>query len=504
MTGTSTPQSTTNNNATTSKAPSPAEQKSQPSRPATAAPISGNGSSSTDQINPHNYMQHRSSTGSSQPADSPQSMTSGTTASTSSIPSAQAHPSFDSADVFNAFASGVRPEWIQKPFGQDGAQKPQLQSQQAQNPSRQTSTSSSMPSVSPSSNSLPSDSADLQALWASFFPQSANIPAVNGTAAPGQQKQGTGVTTQFSNLGNADMSPFNMFATNGTNMNQADFGDKMAFRDNTSNNNGFQMPDQAQNQFKTGFTPAAGQEPQVFDWNNYNDDTGVNDFLASLTGSNGNYDNSFQAPDISAEDEFTAQLQKLLDQSGSGAAAALNSPSQLFGLPSQNGLAGNFGMGMGNGMGNTFSGGDGNNAGWSPSNYLNMSPFASSGSGSTTDSPSSNMHGGTASLSNSASPEPSTEAGHMQMPSYNGNGVNNGNANNFNKAMSPNTTVVQVPAADPAGSKRAVQNVFAAAKRGDVVHVVGEDGKVLKPSDVWIRMGMQHAVSHLPRLMDFA
>jgi AP-1-like factor len=361
--------------------------------------------------------------------------------------------------MFNAFASGVRPEWIKKPFGQ----YEQVQSQ-PQPPSNTTSTAGSNPSLSPQN----SDNADLQALWASFFPQGSNN--VNGNI--GQTMNNVQPQQQFSNLGNADMSPFNMFATNGmtnanfnTNANMnVNVNDKMAFRDNTTSDFS-QLP-----QFKTGYTP--GINGQTFDWGNDS-----NDFLASLMG---NPDVSAESQDVSAEDAFTAQLQKLLDQSGTGAAAALNSPDQLFGMPNSGGNWMNFGMGMGNGLGNTtmVNNSSGSPNAWSPSNYLNMSPFASSGSASASDSPSSNLRESSASLSNSASPEPNVN-GHMPMP----------------KASSPNTTVVQVPAADPDGSKRAVQNVFAAAKRGDVVHVVGEDGQILKPSDVWVRMGMHHSVS---------
>lgn len=492
VTGTSTPQST---NGT--KAPSPPEQEPLRSIHDLTPPLSRSSTNpqpintNVTQVQPPRFLQHRSSNGSSAPADSPQSMTSGTTASTSSVPSAQAHPAFDSADMFNAFASGVAP-WM-KTTGQDGQQQQQQQQNSApaqpQQPSRQTSTSSSIPTSSPATG-ITSNNNDLQALWASFFPQSANMPATSTT--PFQQAN-AGMNTaqtqgQFGNLGNADISPFNMFATSG---NTADVGDKMAFRDTNAQS-------QATSQYKTGFTPGipTQQQPQVFDWNNYNDDTGVNDFLASLNGGNTDTFNSFDPQDVSAEDEFTAQLQKLLDQSGTGAAAALNSPDQLFGIPGQNTNYMNFGMGMGNGLGNTTTS-PGNNNAWSPSNYLNMSPFPSSGSGSASDSPSSHLHEGSVSLSNSASPEPVSQGGHMPMPNLSGasSGTNGRNANGADavKPMSPNTTVVQVPAADPAGSKLAVQNVFAAAKRGDIVHVVDESGKVLKPSDVWVRMGMHHS-----------
>jgi AP-1-like factor len=91
---------------------------------------------------------------------------------------------------------------------------------------------------------------------------------------------------------------------------------------------------------------------------------------------------------------------------------------------------------------------------FSPTNYLNMSPSPLA-SVSNSQSPSSHAPG-----SSGASPESSTSSN----PSTGDLG------GGFGTFGPPKVT-------------------------GDIVHVVGEDGKVMKPSELWVRMGMQHEAS---------
>ena len=105
---------------------------------------------------------------------------------------------------------------------------------------------------------------------------------------------------------------------------------------------------------------------------------------------------------------------------------------------------------------------NGVNTAFSPTNYLNMSPSPLN------------------SISNSASPQSAIVSG-----SGSGSGTSN--------ATSPESS-----AASSSGPKELSPEVKPSAGGwacGEVVNVVDAKGNVIKPSDLWVKMGMQHQVS---------
>lgn len=448
-------------------------------------------------------VERAASSSSSLPIESPQSLLSSIPSSTPSNP--PTHPSFDPAETFNAFATGTRPEWFQSQSktGQQTSPAGQGQGQV----SRQASTPSTTSQISP----LSGQGADMDALWASFYPGGINAPTTTTLGNVTNNKINNNPTgPQFATFGQSADHPTNVF-TNSANTGM--ISDKMAFRDNSAAGTvpapsyGQQsLSQQGQNTLQNQNQP----EP-AFDWSNFNDSS-INEFLASLSGTN-NVDNSFEQKELSAEDEFTTQLQKLLDQNAFDGGQVLGTDNLFYGANDSFGM----GMGNGNGLSNDLGVGMGTDingypSSWSPSNYLNLSPFASSASASasiSTSSPASQARESSVSVSNSnpnsnaASPESSASvSGGYQSFVHNGQaqvqgmgmGQGQGQTQVYTQKSSPGerpTTTVHVP---KGAGATALNDISDAAKKGHIVHVVGEDGKVLKPSDVWVRMGMQHSV----------
>jgi AP-1-like factor len=396
-------------------------------------------------------LAHRGSSASAQgagPVDSPESLVSIDSVSNKAV------PNLDSADTFNAFAIGTRPVW-------EAQLRANRQQSTQSTPDAFSSFSRSDSGISPSSSS--GNKSEIEALWASFYPNGVNGMASGQQqqqqqqqAQPPQQQQqqqqqqsqqqqlpqqqqnhqqqqqqqqpfkstslgnaGAGVNNQFSAFDRSNtfnmFGSTDMFASTGLTpfinaANNTNPIDRMAFRDTTATAGPVNPSPPA--------PAAAAASTQNLDWSNLTGNS-VDDFLSSLTG--GNNDASLDA--AGADDEFQATLQQLLNQSSG------NSPSNMFAFPQQT---------------NAFS----------PTNYLNMSPSPLA-SVSNSQSPSSHAPG-----SSGASPESSTSSN----PST---GELGGGFGTFGP---PKVT-------------------------GDIVHVVGEDGKVMKPSELWVRMGMQHEVS---------
>ncbi|RSH87422.1 hypothetical protein EHS25_003332 [Saitozyma podzolica] len=449
---------------------------SMPVSGSTSTPATDNGTGTATPVNPPQYskppsppqsedslrsihdvpgLAHRGSSASAQgagPVDSPESLVSIDSVSNKAV------PNLDSADTFNAFAIGTRPVW-------EAQLRANRQQSTQSTPDAFSSFSRSDSGISPSSSS--GNKSEIEALWASFYPNGVNGMASGQQqqqqqqqAQPPQQQQqqqqqqsqqqqlpqqqqnhqqqqqqqqpfkstslgnaGAGVNNQFSAFDRSNtfnmFGSTDMFASTGLTpfinaANNTNPIDRMAFRDTTATAGPVNPSPPA--------PAAAAASTQNLDWSNLTGNS-VDDFLSSLTG--GNNDASLDA--AGADDEFQATLQQLLNQSSG------NSPSNMFAFPQQT---------------NAFS----------PTNYLNMSPSPLA-SVSNSQSPSSHAPG-----SSGASPESSTSSN----PST---GELGGGFGTFGP---PKVT-------------------------GDIVHVVGEDGKVMKPSELWVRMGMQHEtnVDHL-------
>jgi AP-1-like factor len=214
------------------------------------------------------------------------------------------------------------------------------------------SSGSSNPVETPKSTTSTNNGTEIDALWASFMQQ--NRPQ---QPLPAQTQPAWNTNTP-NMLGAAQPLAF---ADDNTKVcdKPVNTWDKSAFRDVTAPAADVSAP-QAQ-QFEARAAPA-----QADPWSNVMDSS-VNEFLASLTGANGEVNDNFGT----ADDDFNAQLQQILGVDAS--------PSAPFSLP-----------------GNPFS----------PTNYLNMSPSPNA-SGSNGTSPQSVV---SQSASNYASPD-STSTG---------------------------------------------------------------------------------------------
>ncbi|ODO08866.1 hypothetical protein L198_00601 [Cryptococcus wingfieldii CBS 7118] len=203
-------------------------------------------------------------------------------------------------------------------------------------------------------------------------------------------------------------------------------------------------------------TPNLGATGNTSDWNKFafrdssadaaaanwesGVDSSVSDFLASLTGS----DNAAPQEPVGDDDAFNAQMRKIF--------GADNSPSAAF----------NIGTGS-----STFS----------PNNYLNMSP-----------SP-------LIQNSNGVSPESS---------------ASRSNTDSGNSPLSSNTSVsgAQKPSSGSESGDCLPANLGTCIAPGpfkkshDIVHIIDENGRTVKPSELWIKLGMEYENSMDSLLID--
>jgi len=308
-------------------------------------------------------------------------------------------PKLYDADAFNAFAMGIT-----------GFQGPATSDRQ----SSSNSSTSAFPRAQPnqsSSSSATGKTSDVDALFASFYPNGYdNVPSTaqtsngNATVPYPNQQSSTSATYSFG-VPKPQSPAAPTFAQGNVNGERAAFN-PMAYRDPAG------VPASAA-------APAAAAQPAQDAWADLSDNS-VNDFLASLTGAN-NETVDQAGPD---DDFFNAQLQQILQQSGSG-----NSPSAAFVLP-QNGPS------------------------FSPTNYLNMSPSPLNSISN------SQSHGSRQTTSNSASPESTCPSSTSMGETY-GGGVST-----FGPPKAPS----------------------------ELVYIVDDEGKVIKPSELWMKMGLQHEV----------
>lgn len=419
---------------------------------------------SLDEIRPP-HLQHRGSNGhSGVQVDTPESMASISSRSNSRSGSEQPKqpPMFDPAETFNAFALGVRPGWERQnqlnrqasgsstSANASGA-RPVSSGNNSNFADAMSLLSSSGSGLSPLSSSGSNNKSDIDALWASFYPNGVQNAQAGPSAAkrPEQPAQPNAQQSLPFAMQGGQSNPYNLFLASGAQQgsstgltpfinpaNNVNPMDRMAFRDPGAS--GSTQPAAAP-------ANASGQAPAIpvasppsFDWSAWNDD-GVDSFLASLSGSNANA----EVNDAAADDDFSEQIQALIN------ANASNISSGAFGLGTQ-----------------TFS----------PTNYLNMSPSPLGvGSASSGLSPASNiMSAGSASASNYASPDSMSSHASTAATSHRESSL--GAADAIDLAVA-----AQIPANK---------------QTSNIVYVVGPDGKVIKPSDLWIKMGMQHVVSH--------
>lgn len=259
-------------------------------------------------------------------------------------------------------------------------------------------------SRSHSDSTNPGSNPDLDALFASFYPNGIDAVLANGQISGRSQPSNFNAPSPF-NFANLQPST----QSNSQNADGRVTFNSMAYREPTSAPVGESRP------------PVASQgAPDV--WADINDSS-VDDFLASLTGANNDNLESIGADD----DLFNAQLQQIFQQSGTG-----NSPSSAFTLP-QNGPS------------------------FSPTNYLNTSPSplnSVSNSNSNSQSP-----GSIQTSSTSVSPESSGSCAFAGEPV-------DGGISTFGHVKAPS----------------------------EHVYVVDEAGKIIQPSEMWIKLGMQHEV----------
>lgn len=284
---------------------------------------------------------------------------------------------------------------------------------------------------------------DLEALWASFYPPN-NVTGGNALAQPQTQQQQTmqNGTAPAPAPALASPNPLTQFLAaqlaqgkswppqqqpQQPQQQQQQFQQQVPGTNNTASAPNMAYRDQSQ---------AAALPTQDFDWSNMNN-TSIDDFLASLTGSNGGSmdDNPVSAVD---DDLFNQQLQQIL------AGGAYDSTGNMLNVDSSNGSV------------------SGSSKAFSPTNYLNMSPSPLN-SLSNSASPQSALVSGT---SNSASASPASS-----VPP---------------KELSPEL-VNKSGAGAGAGATLAGGHAC-----GEVVNVVDANGNIIKPSDLWVKMGMQH------------
>ncbi|WWD17350.1 hypothetical protein CI109_101791 [Kwoniella shandongensis] len=297
------PVSGTNGTNTPTTSAFSAPQRQAPKPP---SPQHTNTDDSLMSINDVPRLSHRGSSASN--VDSPESLVSiGSTRDTNP-------PSLFAGNSFNAFALGGRP--ASYPL------QPQ-QKQQSTDSNSFSSTSTSSPSVSPPA----SDQSDINALWASLYPNGVGAGLVNQNQPQQQNTQNQLPPQSQAQQPNNPPSPFTLLTS------QPEF---MSFANAGVNLSTPAQPNTDFNRF--AFRDTAAENNATTNWADITDNS-MNDFLASLTGDQPAQDTT---ADLTAEDDaFNAQLQQIFGN---------NSPSAAFTLP--------------NGSLNAFS----------PGNYLNMSP----------------------------------------------------------------------------------------------------------------------------------
>lgn len=269
---------------------------------------------------------------------------------------------------------------------------------------------------------------DLEALWASFYPPN-NVTGGNALPQQQQQQMPNGDRTA-PQPALASPNPLTQFLAaqlaQGKSWPQQQQQYQPQQQQQTSS-----APAPAPNMAYRDQTQAAAPPAQDFDWSNMNN-TSIDDFLASLTGSNGGSGSMDDNPVSATDDDlFNQQLQQIL----AGGAYDNTSINSMLNVGSDSGSSKAF----------------------SPTNYLNMSPSPLN------------------SLSNSASPQSAQVSGASTSASP---------ASSVQpKELSPDFA---------AQSNSIAKKTNGGHACGEIVNVVDANGNIIKPSDLWVKMGMQH------------
>ncbi|WVQ99326.1 hypothetical protein IAU59_006458 [Kwoniella sp. CBS 9459] len=427
-------------NAASSNLPKPQRQVSKP-----PSPPQTNTDDSLKSIHDLPGTSHRASMGGM--GDSPESLVSVGSASGSSTGQKQQSGSLPD-EAFNAFLFGNnRP---------DPSPVQQQNKQQSNEPSQSFSTmSSTSSSVTPPSTSQ----ADINALWASLYPNGVENGLNNQVQQPSQQQSQQQQLMQLNNtlanqpLFNHSTGPYTLLNSQPDFMSFANAGENMFAPPPPPPQPIFSQ--QTQTQTQPDFNRFAFRDPsgavettnapnKSNSWNDVNDN-GMSEFLASLAGVTNN-NNEVDNTNGMDDDAFNAQLQQIFGG---------NSPSNLFNI-----------------------GADGK--GFSPNSYLNMSPspLQSVSNVQSPQSQSSTSRSGTNDKSNSASPDSSTSVSSSSAP----------------------VPISHACTLGRQGSLAPGLSTFGPPKSAsEMVHVVDENGNIVKPSDMWLKFGMstKNSVDHL-------
>ncbi|OWZ73634.1 hypothetical protein AYX14_00975 [Cryptococcus neoformans] len=355
------------------------------------------------------------------------------------------------SDHFNTYALGVVP-----------VPPPSSSSQPTQKYPSASNGQQSISSNSNSSNVISPPSADqseFNALWESLYPNDVeNLVSQNAN-----QNQGG----PFTLLNSQPDSMSFASAGNNNSMNALfNFGAPSSPSISNSAQPSVNPAPASVTQTANHITQNLGATGQASDWNRFAfreptaeasapnwdlTDNSVNEFLASLSG-----DTTADATAndyLNNDDEaFNAQLRKIFGND--------NSPSAAFNLPSTS---------------------------FSPNNYLNMSPSPMMP------------------LSNSQSPQSSDSRSNTNVSSGRGNDISMADSPEY--SMGSSRTSVSHDSTDLQGKTttttaiRSAKN-YSCKSDNEVIHVVDEKGRVIKPSELWMRFGMQHENSTEHLLID--
>ncbi|KIR40653.1 hypothetical protein I307_02084 [Cryptococcus deuterogattii 99/473] len=351
-----------------------------------------------------------------------------------SLGSADRTPPALFSDQFNSFALGP----VRIPSTSSPSQSIQKYPVASNKQQSMSSNSNSSSGISPPS----ADQSEFNALWESLYPNGVENLA-NQNANQNQGGPFTLLNSQPDSMSFASM--FNLSPPSSTNPARPSVNPAPASVSQPANH----------------ITQNLGATGQASDWNRFAfreptaeasvpnwdlTDNTVNDFLASLSGDT-TADTTANEYFNNDDEAFNAQLRKIFGDD--------NSPSAAFNLPSTS---------------------------FSPNNYLNMSPspmmpLSNSQSPQSSDSRSNtnaSSSGGGHDISMTNSPQYSmgssrTSVSHHESPELQAGG----------KASTSATTGTGV-------------KDYTCKASNEIIHVVDEKGRIVKPSELWVRFGMQY------------
>lgn len=410
-----------------------------PQNPKPLTPPQSNNDDSLKSVNDVPMLAHRHSSTNTVSDNSSESLV--------SLRSSDRTPPALFSDHFNTYALGAIPV----PPPSSSSQPVQKYPSASNGQQSMSSNSNSSGVISPPS----ADQSEFNALWESLYPNDVGNLLSQNT----NQNQGGPFTLLNS-------QPDSMsFASAGNSMNDLfNFGAPSASI-STSARPSVNPAPASVTQSANHITQNLGATGQASDWNRFAfreptaeasapnwdvTDNSVNEFLASLSGDT---TTDTTANDyLNNDDEaFNAQLRKIFGTD--------NSPSAAFNLPSTS---------------------------FSPNNYLNMSP-----------SP-------VMPLSNSQSPQSSDSRSNTNISSGRGNDISMIDSPEY--SMGSSRTSVSHESTDlQQGKISTIRSLkeYACKADNEVIHVVDEKGRVIKPSELWMRFGMQHEVSPPHRTAPF-